>query len=82
LKRDHLTLSADQVTTDEHEANSYALLHHLYAAYRFLRDLRKKLCQHDAEYKDEEWLERIYEKNQRNGREERRVKGDSFADAE
>jgi len=52
-------LSADQVTTDEHEANSRSLLQDLRAAH-----------------------ERIHEKNQRDGRQERRVKRDGFADAE
>ena len=40
LKRNHLMLSADQITTDEHEANSHALLQHLCMAQRFLSHSR------------------------------------------
>src|SRR5262249_18781394 len=39
---------------------------------------REKQCQHDTECKDEKGLERIHEKNQRDGRQERRVKRDGF----
>jgi hypothetical protein len=77
-----LILFADQVTTDEHEANPHTLLQHLHAAQRFPGHARKKQCQGDAECKDEKWLERIHEKNQGDGRQERRVKRDGFADAE
>jgi hypothetical protein len=67
LNRDHLILPADQVTTDEHEANSRSLLQHLHAAQRFLSHAGEKQCQHDTECKDEKGLERIHEKNQRDG---------------
>jgi hypothetical protein len=60
----HLILSADYVTTEEHEGNSRSLLQHLHAAQRFLSHARNKQCQHDPEYKDEKRLERIHEKNQ------------------
>ena len=82
LVADHLTLSADQVTTDEHEANSRSLLQHFRAAQGFFRHAREKQCQHDTECKDEKGLERIHDKNQRDGRQERRVKRDGFADAQ
>jgi hypothetical protein len=51
-----LILSADQVTTDEHEANSHSLLQHLRAAQRFLGNAREKQRQHDTEYEDENVL--------------------------
>jgi hypothetical protein len=80
--REHLISSADQITAYEHEANSHSLLQHLHATQGFLRHAREKQCQHDTERKDEKVLERIHEKNQRNGRQERRIKRDGFADAE
>src|SRR5215210_1178485 len=78
----HLISSADQVTTNEHGANSHSLLQHLHTAQRFLSHPRKKQCQHDAECKDEKRLKRIHDKNQRDRRLERRIKRDAFADAE
>jgi hypothetical protein len=58
LNRDHLILSADQVTTDQHEANSRSLLQHLHAAQGFLSHAREKQCEHDTECKDEKgWNE-------------------------
>jgi hypothetical protein len=68
LNRNHLILFADQVTTDEHEANSRSLLQHLHAAQGFLRHAREKQSQHDTECKDEKGLERIHEKDQCDGR--------------
>ena len=75
-------LSGDQVTTKEHEANSHSLLQHPHEAQRLPGDARKKECQHDTEYKDEKGLERIDKKDERDGREERCVKRDGFADAD
>ena len=57
LNRDYLILSADQVSTDEHETNSHSLLQHLPAIQRFLGHARKKPCQHDTEHKHEKWLD-------------------------
>ena len=77
-----MILSADQITAGQHEADARSLLQQLTAVERFFRHPRKEQSEQYTECKDEKGLERIHDKHQCDGRQERRVERDSFAEAE